>query len=201
MVEAAELRPVLQAKGWWGKKRAVDPKTGEAYTYAKDGFEATRYQLATDQLGTQLDPPAHWAPEYPSIDELPATFALRPLAVISIIEQVKADPGYHLQGADILAWEGRHGRDVVGGPLSIYEVHLGSWMRHPDGRPHGYRELADSLVPYAKRMGCTHLELMPVSEHPFGGSWGYQPLGLYAPTCRHGGPAGGPLDGLNLAQE
>jgi 1,4-alpha-glucan branching enzyme len=73
-------------------------------------------------------------------------------------------------------------------PMSIYEVHLGSWMRHPDGRPHGYRELADSLVPYARRMGFTHLELMPVSEHPFGGSWGYQPTALYAPTARWGEP-------------
>ena len=79
----------------------------------------------------------------------------------------------------------RQGRDA---PMSIYEVHLGSWMRHPDGRPHGYRELADSLVPYAKRMGFTHLELMPVSEHPFGGSWGYQPTAMYAPTARWGDP-------------
>ncbi len=79
----------------------------------------------------------------------------------------------------------RQSRDA---PMSIYEVHLGSWMRHPDGRPHGYRELADSLVPYAKRMGFTHLELMPVSEHPFGGSWGYQPTAMYAPTARWGEP-------------
>ncbi|MBV8201622.1 MAG: cyclase family protein, partial [Acidobacteria bacterium] len=50
---------------------AVDPKTGRAYSYARDGFEATRYELATDQLGTQLDPPAHWNPDYPAIDELP----------------------------------------------------------------------------------------------------------------------------------
>lgn len=57
---------------------AVDPGTGVPYTYAKDGFEATRYTLATDQYGTQLDPPAHWAPEYPAIDELPPTYALRP---------------------------------------------------------------------------------------------------------------------------
>ena len=79
----------------------------------------------------------------------------------------------------------RQSRDA---PMSVYEVHLGSWMRHPDGRPHGYRELAESLVPYAKRMGFTHLELMPVSEHPFGGSWGYQPTALYAPTSRWGDP-------------
>src|SRR4051794_16368731 len=55
---------------------AVDPKTGHEYSYAKDGFEATRYELGTDQLGTQLDPPAHWNPDFPAIDELPPTFAV-----------------------------------------------------------------------------------------------------------------------------
>jgi kynurenine formamidase len=98
---------------------AVDPKTGQAYTYEKDGFEATRYSLSTDQLGTQLDPPAHWAPEYPSIDELPATYALRPLVVISIVEQVKRDPGYHLAVEDILAWEKAHGRIPEGSVVFV----------------------------------------------------------------------------------
>ena len=64
---------------------SINPATGNPYTYKADGFEATRYTLATDQLGTQLDPPAHWAPEYAAIDELPATFAVRPLVVISIV--------------------------------------------------------------------------------------------------------------------
>jgi len=77
---------------------------GEVYTYAKHGFEATQYALKTDQLGTQLDPPAHWAPEYPAIDELPATYAIRPLVVISIVEQLKTNPNYALQVADIEAW-------------------------------------------------------------------------------------------------
>src|SRR6185295_3961666 len=76
-------------------------KKGEVYTYAKHGFEATEYLLTTDQLGTQLDPPAHWAPEYPAIDELPATYTIRPLVVISIVDQVKRDPGYQMQTADI----------------------------------------------------------------------------------------------------
>jgi kynurenine formamidase len=89
---------------------AIDPATGTAYTYAKDGFEATRYELATDQLGTQLDPPAHWDPNYPAIDELPASYAVRPLAVISIVPQVRQKADYHLQVADIKAWERRHGR-------------------------------------------------------------------------------------------
>ncbi|SES73261.1 1,4-alpha-glucan branching enzyme [Paracoccus homiensis] len=75
-------------------------------------------------------------------------------------------------------------------PISIYEVHLGSWRRRWDdhGRPLSYKELARDLVGYAKDMGFTHLELLPVSEFPFDGSWGYQPVGLYAPTIRFGPP-------------
>jgi kynurenine formamidase len=87
----------------------LNPATGKAYTYAADGFEATHYDLATDQLGTQLDPPAHWDPSFPAIDELPATYTIRPLVVISIVEQAKKDPGYALQVADVLDWEKRNG--------------------------------------------------------------------------------------------
>ena len=79
-------------------------KKGDVFTYGTHGFEATQYVLRTDQLGTQLDPPAHWAPEYPSIDELPPTYAIRPLAVISIVEHLKSNPNYALQVADIETW-------------------------------------------------------------------------------------------------
>src|SRR5512144_1336974 len=76
--------------------QALNPKAGKPYTYKDDGFEASRYALATDQFGTQLDPPAHWSPDYPAIDELPPTFAVRPLVVISIVDKVAKDPGYQM---------------------------------------------------------------------------------------------------------
>ena len=72
--------------------------------------------------------------------------------------------------------------------ISIYEVHLGSWRRGDDNAMLDYDQIAGELVPYVKEMGFTHVELLPVSEHPFYGSWGYQPIGLYAPTSRYGSP-------------
>ncbi len=75
-------------------------------------------------------------------------------------------------------------------PMTIYEVHLGSWRRGEGDRLLSYDEMADSLIGYATDMGFTHLELLPISEHPFTGSWGYQPIGLFAPTARFGDPDG-----------
>jgi len=77
---------------------------------------------------------------------------------------------------------------AIDAPMSIYEVHLGSWKRAPGNRMLSYLELAEQLVDYVADLGFTHIELMPVSEYPFDGSWGYQPVGLFAPTIRHGTP-------------
>ena len=75
-------------------------------------------------------------------------------------------------------------------PVSIYELHAGSWRRHPDGAFHSWDELAAALPGYVADLGFTHIELLPISEHPFDGSWGYQTLGMYAPTARFGPPEG-----------
>ncbi|HSF10692.1 MAG TPA: 1,4-alpha-glucan branching protein GlgB [Nitrospirales bacterium] len=85
----------------------------------------------------------------------------------------------------------RQNRDPLAQPWSIYEVHLGSWRRVPEegSRWLTYQELAETLIPYVKDMGFTHIELMPVTEHPFDGSWGYQATGYFAPTSRFGTPA------------
>src|SRR5215469_18116617 len=84
----------------------------------------------------------------------------------------------------------RRGRNSLRAPMSIYEVHVGSWMRVPeeDYRPLTYREMAPRLGDYVQRMGFTHVELLPVMEHPFYGSWGYQTTGFFAPTSRYGSP-------------
>jgi 1,4-alpha-glucan branching enzyme len=73
-------------------------------------------------------------------------------------------------------------------PIAVYEVHLGSWMRRPDGSPFGYREVAPILADHVKDLGFTHVELLPIMEHPFAGSWGYQTTGYFAPTSRFGTP-------------
>ena len=87
------------------------------------------------------------------------------------------------------AWmAARPGRDQYREPMAIYEVHLGSWMRNADGSWLGYREAAERLAEHCHRFGFTHVELLPVAEHPFDGSWGYQVTGYYAPTARFGTP-------------
>jgi 1,4-alpha-glucan branching enzyme len=120
-------------------------------------------------------------------------------------QQMKADPcgfgseappksGSVVANLDKYKWsdqewlKSRAETDWLKAPMSIYEVHLGSWMRGEQHRMLTYRELAETLVPYVKDMGYTHVELLPPMEHPYSGSWGYQVIGYFAPTARHGTP-------------
>ncbi|WP_136644582.1 1,4-alpha-glucan branching protein GlgB [Tabrizicola sp. YIM 78059] len=106
-----------------------------------------------------------------------------PPANASVVRTIRGD--WHDGG-----WmDGRASRQTIDAPISIYEVHLGSWKRAPGNRMLSYLELAEQLVDYAADMGFTHIECLPVSEYPFDGSWGYQPVGLFAPTIRHGTPS------------
>jgi 1,4-alpha-glucan branching enzyme len=121
-------------------------------------------------------------------------------------EQLKADPyGFAMEAPpksasvvrdlDRYIWNDadwmntRAKADWLRKPVSVYEVHLESWVRLPDGKPLSYREMADRLVDYATYMHYTHLELLPMMEHPYGGSWGYQITGYFAPSARFGAPA------------
>ncbi len=138
-----------------------------------DAGEPYKYELVTAQGAISLKAdPVGFGSQHP-----PET--------ASIVRDIS---GYGWKDQDWMARRTRlNWRDQ---PISIYEVHLGSWKRRWDegGRPLSYRELAEELVAYAREMGFTHLEFLPISEFPFDGSWGYQPVGMYAPTIRFGPP-------------
>lgn len=111
-------------------------------------------------------------------------FELRPKSA-SIVYDIN---GY--KWSDSLWMQERRHKNWLGSPISIYEVHLGSWMRVPEegNRWLTYREIADKLIAYVRDAGYTHIELLPVNEHPLDASWGYQAIGYFAPTSRHGEP-------------
>jgi len=138
----------------------VEP--GALYKFEVRGADGRAQPLKADPFAFQMEAPPRSA---------------------SIVEGV---PDFAWQDQDWMARRGR--RPVHRAPMSLYEVHLGSWRRGRDGDFLSYGELAEQLIPYAVDLGFTHLELLPVMEHPFYGSWGYEPLGLFAPTRRHGAP-------------
>ncbi len=137
---------------------------GSRYKYELLGPDLALLPLKADPFAFAAEPP-------------PATASV-------VVDAVAADTWHD---SDWLATRaGTNRRDA---PIAIYEVHLGSWRRAEGNRYLTYRELGEQLVPYAASLGFTHIELLPISEYPFDGSWGYQPIGLFAPTSRFGGPA------------
>ena len=110
---------------------------------------------------------------------------LRPGTASKIVDMSK------IKWSDATWLKARETKDVNAEPMAVYECHVGSWMKHPDGTEDGfynYREFADRMVEYLQEMKYTHVELMGIAEHPFDGSWGYQVTGYYAPTSRYGTP-------------
>ena len=157
-------RHMMRRRGVTGVWEIFVPRIGEgeAYKYEILGADGVIQPLKADPVGFGAEHPPQTASIVRSLD------------------------GHDWRDGDWM--EKRQKAGAVDQPISIYEVHLGSWRRVADegNRALSYHELAGDLVSYAKNMGFTHIELMPVSEYPFDGSWGYQPVGLFAPTIRHG---------------
>jgi len=144
---------------WEGRVRRVEQ--GQAYKFRI-------VSQANGQVSEKADPFALYS-------EVPPATASRTWAL-----------DYHWGDADWMT--NRAARNALDAPMAVYEVHLGSWRRTADAKFLGYREIAHALAEYVQRMGFTHVELMPVMEHPFYGSWGYQTTGYFAPTSRYGTP-------------
>ena len=159
-------RHPLQNRGATGVWELFIPDLGDGEVY--------KYEILPQKGG----PPLLKADPYAGAAEL------RPKTA-SIVRNIS---GYHWGDNDWMVT--RSQKDPLIQPLAIYEVHLGSWKRVPEegARWMTYQELAKTLVPYVKEMGFTHIELLPITEHPFDGSWGYQATGYFAPTSRFGSP-------------
>jgi len=161
---------------WDGRRHPMRVRGGsgvwELFIPGLDEGETYKYEIKSrdhDYVALRADPFAFFA-------------ELRP----STASRVHDIHDYPWNDREWLAERDR--RQSLNAPMSIYEVHLGSWMRGEDDRMLTYRELAERLVDYVERMGFTHIELMPVMEHPLDESWGYQVTGYFAPTSRHGQP-------------
>ena len=174
---ASAVAVVGDFNGWDTRADPMDKRwdCGVWERFVPQAHEGDRYKYAVwDERGRLLALKA---------DPFAFRAELRP-ATASIVAPLPPSPDAAERAADErIAQDHRS-------PIAVYEVHLGSWKRHPedDYRFLTYRELADDLVPYVKQMGFTHIELLPVSEYPFDGSWGYQPIGMFAPTSRYGSP-------------
>jgi 1,4-alpha-glucan branching enzyme len=173
---ASRVSVVGDFNGWDGRRHPMRKRQEsglwEIFLPALDSGALYKYEL----LGPQGELLPLKADPFGFAQELPPSTASR----------IHGLPSHSWQDAD---WRARAaGAHDIAAPISIYEVHLGSWRRGAYDSFLDYDALAETLVPYVKDMGFTHVELLPVTEHPFYGSWGYQPIGLFAPTARHGTP-------------
>ena len=165
--DAVDLAPQRSSGIWWGHDGRA--RAGDAYKFEITGADG-RVSLRADPLARQAELPPRTAS------------VLAPEGVFAVGRGEPSpwrNPGEGWRSERIERNSGR---------LSVYEVHLESWRRHPDGTQHSARQLAEPLAEWASGLGFTHVELMPVASHPFGGSWGYQVSGYYAPDARLGTP-------------
>ncbi|WP_405329753.1 1,4-alpha-glucan branching protein GlgB [Ruminobacter sp.] len=157
---------------WDGRRHPMQRSLmGEWVLFVPGLGEGERYKYELkDPFGNRLphksDPVGFYAEQYPSFASV-------------VYDQNR----YKWNDA---AWIESQKNDKLKQAISIYELHFASWRRHENGDSLSYREMAEQLIPYVKEMGYTHIELLPIMEHPFSGSWGYQPVGLFSPTSRFG---------------
>ena len=173
---ASRITLIGEFNDWqeWEMNKVSDGNFWECYVPQAKAGQMYKYCIETQsgELIYKADPFANYA-------------ELRP-GTASRITDIS-----HLKWTDDRWMESRKKWDNKENPLSIYEVHMGSWMRHPGREDEGfytYREFAEAITKYVKKMGYTHVELMGIAEHPFDGSWGYQVTGYFAPTSRYGTP-------------
>lgn len=173
---AREVRVIGDFNDWTGHDDLLSP-LGQSgiWTCFKSGLQAGaqyKYRILT-QDGQTLD----------KSDPVGFAAEVRPKTA-SVVADVNR---YTWQDTEWMA--NRKATQALDKPISIYEVHLGSWRRGQNNRFLSYTELAEQLIPYVQSMNYTHIELLPIMEHPYDGSWGYQTTGYFAPTSRHGSPA------------
>ncbi len=156
-------------------QRITDGGVWEGFVSAELFGEGSKYKFIIERDGRTI----YKADPYAFMCEMPPATA----SVYTDISAYKWHDALWMKNRAKKAALGTYNR-----PMNIYEVHLGSFMRDPEGNYLTYKQLATELATYVKQMGYTHVELMPVAEHPFDGSWGYQVCGYYAPTSRFGGP-------------
>ena len=172
--KAVNVRVVGDFNGWNGYDKMLEriETSGVWYGFFTDIEEGMLYKYAIE---------AEDGETYYKADPYAVKSELRPGTA-----SVTKDISNNYKWGDKAWISARSKNSTLTEPMNIYEIHIGSWKIHDDGSFYTYRELADELVPYVKKMGYTHIELMPITEYPFDGSWGYQVTGFFSATTRYG---------------